>query len=801
MAVTEQRARELAEGLNSILPDGRKVWDTGVMLPIPQLFTAKEQRALKKKRSEYEKARKKERREGREQGVAYQEFTVQIDFLKAIKETFYKERKRQRDAGFNQQARKENQALRFDTRAEAIAAQAKPSDINDTSRATQNAAVFAALPDSEGDQPEDFLDNTYAESEAAMAKEVSGNLSENEYGKKVGPVVTVTTQTGSEVENQAKREDEAKKTFGQRKKPSPAIAKLKEPEPEYEDKVITKPADQGQLNTWAGPKNTKPQANLKKINSDNSANAISGALLDQVKVEPEIVVKSVQKQMDEKVANNPVIGQTLAKLPPNIRASAQTAIQTEAPKVAARQEELSKGVTDKLSEVTKKINGELGNPFGSFAGPFGQIGMPFGNMLGSVVGKAVGQGPFTGALQDAVGGAVGSALGNTLGGPGGIKGALANAAQGAISNAIGNAAGKALGGSLGGLVGNAIGGAVNNAISGALPGGVGGNIASQIAGNIPGGIAGNLMNAATGGALGKLQAGLGLFQDLNSAPNGISPQTGLPAPAIVNSFGNTQLSQVVAKPQKTALTEPSQPVVELGKQEVPTTTVPSRTMLTYDKITDKKAFELAIQSVTAREINNVILDWNAAYSDEKTTAHEYNMKVISKGIYQNAGDLSQPITELVSQSNIFIRKNGVAETNLPYSVAPRSLVNSRNYKTLNKAQEFSHQDVYDKAILIKIDAGFVIPRAKAKALLDDGVGSDDLIELVAQLNPESITAKQYQTLDMMLEVMVRLNPGGIFIGLGDLFEDFAAVNEGKNRAKIEAQGVRFDVNEYVEKFR
>ena len=793
MAITEQRARELAEGLNSIIP-GKQVWDTQAMLPIPQILRAKEQRALKSKRKEYEQARKKERREGREQGVAYQEYSLQIDYIKKVIDAFRKERKRRRDAEVAGRKSYAGAARRSDT----APPRAKPSDVSDTSRAAQNAAIFASLPDSEGDQPEDFLENTYAESEAAMAKEVSGNLSENEYGKKVGPVVTVTTQTGSEVENQAKREDEAKKTFGQRKKPSPAIAKLKEPEPEYEDKVITKPADQGQLNTWAGPKNTKPQVNLKKINSDNSANAISGALLDQVKVEPEIVVKSVQKQMNEKVANNPVIGQTLSKLPPNIRASAQTAIQTEAPKVAARQEELSKGMTDKLSEVTKKINGELGNPFGSFAGPFGQIGMPFGNMLGSVVGKALGQGPFTGAIQGAVGGALGSALGNTLGGPGGIKGALANAAQGAISNAIGNAAGKALGGSLGGLVGNAVGGAVSNAISGALPGGVGGNIASQIAGNIPGGIAGNLMNAATGGALGKLQAGLGLFQDLNSAPNGVDPVSLLPAPAIVNSFGNTQLSQVVAKPQKTALTEPSQPVVELGKQaDEP------KDLVDFDpqKITDKKAFELGIQSVTSREINNVILDWTCAYSDEKESAYDYNFKVMSKGIYFNYGADTPSLYDKFSQTHIYINKNGVAETLLPYQRVPRSVVESKNYKTLNQAQKFSHQDVFDKALVIRLDAGFIIPRAKAEALLDDGVGSDDLIELVAQLNPESITAKQYQTLDMMLEVMVRLNPGGIFIGQGDLFEDFAAVNEGKNRAKIEAQGVRFDVNEYVEKFR
>ena len=51
-------------------------------------------------------------------------------------------------------------------------------------------------------------------------------------------------------------------------------------------------------------------------------------------------------------------------------------------------------MSNTLSDMSSRVDRQMGNPIGSTSSPFGSIGQDFGNILGSLTGLSTGTGPF-----------------------------------------------------------------------------------------------------------------------------------------------------------------------------------------------------------------------------------------------------------------------------------------------------------------------------------------------------------------------------------------------------------------------
>ena len=316
---------------------------------------------------------------------------------------------------------------------------------------------------------------------------------------------------------------------------------------------------------------------------------------------------------------------------------------------------------------------------------------------------------------------------------------------------------------------------------------------------------GNILGSVTGNA-----AGQGSFQlpgqELKLTSDGIDPLTAAPAPPIVNSFGDTQLSKTVAKNDIIAAQESTIEVQDLSKAEEPTTI----TNFTYDRIVDKKSLELMIQSVTSRSIDNMIVAWTKGYSNRNRTARQYNETILKKERYSS---FENKVTDTCAQTHVYIEKNGTASVILPFRFKPRSIINREGYRTIETVAGVSQtatsligskQDVYDEALVVQFEAGFVATKEETlEAIADEKLTTLDQQVAIAILavNASTITAEQWKTFDMIAEIMARLTPGGTMISQADLHEDIANQADGWSFQKFATLGAGFDVNEYVEKFR
>ena len=520
-----------------------------------------------------------------------------------------------------------------------------------------------------------------AETQASIAqvKQLSVKQSEGEIDKVTGPVKSIGQETVPSVEQSARNFANQAKQFGKRLKASPAMAQMKDTSENYAKTnlpILTSPEFKNSIDTLA-KSTTGVNINLKKSTSDNSPEAIEQALSTGLGAPPNVVREEVTKVVEVK-QEDPKFKETLNKFPADVVQQASAEVKADPAKVS--KEDLSKGISDKLSEISSGLNKQLGNPFGSLSSPFGQIGLDFGNILGSVTGLSMGQGPFQ--------------------------------------------------------------------------------------------------------ELGK---------GLDLVPGGIDPKTSLPAPPIVNTFGDTQLSKTVRTQQRTAVSEPTVPTVDLSKAEEPQ----NLTDFKYDKIVDKKSFELAIQSVTSRKIDSVIVGWTRNYPDRPRDAFDYNTAVVRNNPYNEvlSGGRPLPITSRVSQTHIYIQKSGVAELILPYKIKPNSVSTHKIYGATNFAKSLSKQELYDRSIVVRLDAGHVKPRKEQK---EEGLTIEESSEL---LTAQSITAQQWKTLDLILETMFRLNPGGTFIDALELHSDIAALNSGRDKLIWDRLGIQVDMSQYVEKFK
>ena len=316
---------------------------------------------------------------------------------------------------------------------------------------------------------------------------------------------------------------------------------------------------------------------------------------------------------------------------------------------------------------------------------------------------------------------------------------------------------------------------------------------------------GNILGSVVGSVMGQgpFQA---VGQVLNLTADGIDPKSSLPAPPIVNSFGDTQLNKTVRTQQLTAVSEPTLPAMDLTKQPEPQ----NIDDFEYKIIFDKKSLELALQSITSRTIDSVIFGWTKNFADENEHPEFYNKKVYRKNTYKATA--SGKITDLVSQTHIYIMKNGRAMIILPFKTIPRSVVNAKAYRDASQSEQLSKQDLYDRSIVVRLDAGFKEPKIdigeriiefeedkKAEFDLKSDQAARDMLN--GLLSADSITAQQWKTVEMIVEIVTRLNPGGTIISANELHEDIAATNSGFNKFVYDTLGIRVDMEEYVEKFK
>ena len=374
---------------------------------------------------------------------------------------------------------------------------------------------------------------------------------------------------------------------------------------------------------------------------------------------------------------------------------------------------------------------------------------------------------------------------------------------GAVAGAVAGARnGGALGAVVGGVLGSVIGDAINTNVNGAnnfAPGNPFGSLGMDF---------GNIMATVTG-----LAQGTGSFKELGksipSIPGGVDPITKVPVPDIVQPAGNTQLAKTVDKGTKTAVDTPTTPVKQVTKTKttgidaLPLNGVDNEFWGGYESVNSKKEFELEIKSCP-RKIKNVIVCWSGSAENEFNTARSYNDAIHKKYLKlpeQKRKNLEtgRSIGRLsYRNTNYFIRKDGVVERLIPVGTSPGAFFQ----KSLTRESRSKYKKLHDEGIMIQFDAGTLGEAPDAKKSWDT-------------LSDKSITPEQWKTFDMMMDVMYRHSPGGIFKGVDQLVNESEQLIDtflgsgGKTvQEQVNALGNRvllagplFDVGQYLEKKR
>jgi hypothetical protein len=268
---------------------------------------------------------------------------------------------------------------------------------------------------------------------------------------------------------------------------------------------------------------------------------------------------------------------------------------------------------------------------------------------------------------------------------------------------------------------------------------------------------GNILGSLTG-----LSTGTGPFkelgQELETIAGSIDPLTGESVPILIDNAGNTSINKVIDKGLKTAVSEPTTPIFTIGNSDTPQ----SASDFQYNPVNDKKEFEIEIKNAT-RELDHVIVNWSLSHSNEFFSAKEFNETHL-KNILNNFSDF----VNNAIQTHYFIQKDGLVIRILPIETKPLAFTSVLGAK----------QKIYDKAIVVQFDAGYVHPIGSANT---------------GNFSEKSITPEQWKSFDMIMDVLYRFMPGGTFIGQDALHAD-QIDNYGVN-------GPGFDVDTYMNKKR
>lgn len=263
------------------------------------------------------------------------------------------------------------------------------------------------------------------------------------------------------------------------------------------------------------------------------------------------------------------------------------------------------------------------------------------------------------------------------------------------------------------------------------------------------------------GSVGGIAANTGVFQGvgnpLDAIQGGIDPISKNAVAPLIDFGGNTNLAKSVDKGNKLSLDGPTTTVFEVTGQVI----VPqSLGDFTYEKVNGKKELELEL-SQTNRILSTMYIGWvGTSGSDDNWTAKEWNEKVVQ--VNQSASpDTIIPISTASWQANYFIRKDGTVERLMPIEYAP-----------YQNDPDFDLS--YKNSFIVSLDAGFTVPRSEASGL--------------SELSADSITAAQWKTIDMFLQVFFRLPTSRSALSLSYNSED-------------ETLGPGFDVEAYSTKFR
>ena len=404
-------------------------------------------------------------------------------------------------------------------------------------------------------------------------------------------------------------------------------------------------------------------------------------------------------------------------------------------------------------------------------------------------------------------------LGNPIGSPGvslpaisGLSNPLSSLTSSVSKNplsGLGAIAGAAAGASNGGVIGAVVGGVLGSVIGDALT--TNANGANNFAPGNPFGSLGmdfgNIMASVAG-----LAQGTGPFKELGksvpSLPGGIDPSTKEVVPDIVQPTGKTQLSKTVNKGTKTAVTEPTTPVKQVTR--TPTTgfealgygAIDDPFWGGYESVNSKKELELEIKSCP-RTIKHLIVNWTATAENISYTGRTWNEKKYKSYIKRPRGKRAAAGTPIgragFQRCNYLIRKDGVLDRVVPIGTAPTTY--GASY--LAKDSKSKYKRIHDQGIMVQFDAGILGDNPEAVADHNN-------------LSDKSITAEQWRTFDMIVDVMYRHSPGGVFKGSDQLLNESEAViyNNDEvleqlkqvNRA-VKLVGPQFDVGAYLEKKR
>lgn len=346
-------------------------------------------------------------------------------------------------------------------------------------------------------------------------------------------------------------------------------------------------------------------------------------------------------------------------------------------------------------------------------------------------------------------------------------------------------------------IGNVIGSAVDLIANGAntvAPGNPFGSLGMEF---------GNIMASVVGNS-----QGLGAFKEIGKivpgAPGGIDQLTKVPVPDVVGKTGTTQIAKTVNKGTKTAVDEPTTPVKTVTKtrstgiDQLGYNQIDNEFWGGYEPINSKKEFELELKS-SPREIKHLIVNWTASAENEFYTAKIFNRrryKAYTRRPEEKRAAAGEPIGRHGYQRcNYLIRKDGVVERLIPIGTAPTTFLSSK----LEEKSKSKYQKIHDKGIMVTFDAG-ILGEAP-----DAGLNYNNLSE-------KSITAEQWKSFDMIIDVMYRHSPGGVFKGNDQLLNESETLIENKGgdyvisrlqklNTSVKLIGPAFDVGEYLAKKR
>lgn len=709
MGVSYQRIVELAEEVNAIVPG---VVDTRNIVPTGKILKAPEQRALKSKRRELEKERKKQRRELVAGSKSQQDYidalSYQIELIKAVINAFRKARKKARDDEANER---------------------KAKRVNKTSVDSQLSIRQEKL---DAERRDRELKELQAQ---RVALESAQNI--NEINSVVGGFKSHTESVLPASARQSLH------------KPEPSISEMTENVPNV---TVTKsPLTKSNIDTLAAS-TTAARKNLNKIFSSGSPVAIKKTLES-----PEVQKSNNIKNADvvavvnemKAVTNDPKVQQAYkdiglsdeeiakvnAEVDKGVNVVANTVVNLKKQKTVEPQKAFS----------TKQFRG-LGSPIGS---PGVQIPTGFSidnpNPLASLQSK-IKENPLTDKISQNFSG---------------------------VMEAFSNGA---------------------NPIA---PGNPFGSLGVEF---------GNIMASVVG-----LAQGLGGFSELGkelpSFVGGVDPSNGAVAPNIAQATGKTQIKQVVDKGNKTAVEEPTTPVKKLGDTRTTGIDQLGYNQLDnefwggYEPVNSKKELELEIKN-SPRVIKHLLVNWNLSAENEFYTGRKLNEWHFR--FYKSLQDKKEtPDPEPIgrpgyARCNYIIKKDGGLERVIPIGTAPTTFFS----KKLIQEDQTPFRKVHDNAILITFDAGLLGDQPAYR-----GVASVNLKQDWTNISSKSITAEQWKTFDMIVEVMYRHSPGGVFKGYDQfLAEQRIDFPEGSTQATqisrfMNLIGPEFDVGSYLLKKR